>query len=91
MTANDTDDGHLTIDDGATAAMPASNRTVTENVSIVCVMQIVHLTVSCSIQCCHVDSAHAPHVIPACKKGKKKQTKTHELENEFFMSRFAYE
>lgn len=65
MTVNDTDDDHLIADDGAIVAMPASNRTaVILNVSTVCVWRIVHLMVNYSIQCHHVDSVHALHVIP---------------------------
>lgn len=69
MTANDTDDGHLIADGDAIVAMPASNRTaVILSVSIVCVRRIVHLMVNYSIQCRHVDSVHALHVIPIKKQ-----------------------
>lgn len=65
MTVNDTDDGHSIADDGAIVAMPALSPTaVILNVSIVCVWRIVHLMVNYSIQCFHVDSVHALHVIP---------------------------
>lgn len=75
MTVNDIDDGHLTIDDDAIAVMPASSPIVIMNVSIVYVMQIDRLTVSCLLQCHHVDLVHAPHVIPVTETKKKRKNK----------------
>lgn len=76
MTVNDIDDGHLIADDDAIVAMPALNQTaVILNVSIVCVWHIVHLMVNYSIQCHHVDSVHALHVIPVERRKKSKLQK----------------